>query len=340
MESSRPEAIRWGVLGTALIARQHVIPALQSAAGCDLVAVASRSADTASSAAEEFEIRKSHGSYEALLADPEIDAVYVPLPNDLHARWTIRALSAGKHVLCEKPITLRTAEAEKVAAAAAQHDVLVMEAFMYRFHPAWDIVRRLLTDDTIGRITDVSIWFGFRSTRPDDYRHTLATGGGALYDVGCYCVDVCRTLLGPVPENVLATARVGPESGVDMTFTAILDYGAGTATFTCSMEQEPQHSIVIHGTEGWISIADPFNCPRHHATTVTIGRGGNHHPHATTIETLRVPVADQYGLQATAFADAILAETAAPLPIEDSIDNMRLLERLFVAAGLTLPEPS
>jgi predicted dehydrogenase len=287
--------------------------------------------------AAEFGIPRSYGTYEAMLADPEIDAVYVPLPNDLHAPWTIRALQAGKHVLCEKPITLTTAEVEAVAAASAQHEVLVMEAFMYRFHPAWEIVRRLLAEDAIGHIIDVSMWFGFRSTRPDDYRHTLATGGGALYDVGCYCVDVCRTLLGPDPENALATARIGPESGVDMTFTAILDYGDATATFTCSMEQEPQHTIVIHGTGGWISIADPFNCPRNHATTVTIGRGGNHHPHATTVETIPVPVADQYGLQATAFADAVMAGAPAPLPIEGSIENMRLLERLFAAAGMTQP---
>lgn len=340
MNTARPEAVRWGVLGTALIARQHVIPALHEAARCDLVAIASRSNTSATEMADEFGIPRAHGTYEALLADPGIDAIYVPLPNDLHAPWSIRALSAGKNVLCEKPITLSSDQAEAVAATAAEHDVLVMEAFMYRFHPAWDTVRRLLAEDTIGRIIDVSIWFGFRSTRPDDYRHTLATGGGALYDVGCYAIDACRTLLGPKPENVMATARIGPESGVDMTFTAILDYGDATATFTCSMEQEPLHTIVIHGTRGWISIADPFNCPKDHATTVTIGRGGNHHPHATSVETLPVPVADQYGLQATAFADAILTGAAtAPLPIEDSIANMVLLERLLTAAGLTLPEP-
>ena len=337
MNTARPEAVRWGVLGTALIARQHMIPALQGADWCELYGIASRAAATAAAAAAEFNIPHSYGTYEAMLADPAIDAVYIPLPNDLHAPWTIRALAAGKHVLCEKPITLTAAEAAAIAAAASQSEVLAMEAFMYRFHPAWDIVRQLVTDDAIGRIIDVSMWFGFRPTRPDDYRHTLATGGGALYDVGCYCVDVCRTLLGPNPENLFATARIGPESGVDMTFSAILDYGDATATFTCSMEQEPQHSIVIHGTAGWVSIADPFNCPRDHATTVTLGRGGNHHPHATTVETLPVPVADQYGLQATAFADAILAGSAAPLPIDDSVDNMRLLEGLFAAAGLQLP---
>ncbi|MDJ0925217.1 MAG: Gfo/Idh/MocA family oxidoreductase [Acidimicrobiia bacterium] len=337
MDSAQPQAVRWGVLGTALIAREHVIPALHNARRCELDAIASRSHPMAETIAAEFDIPRAFGSYEEMLADPDIDAVYVPLPNDLHAPWTIRALGARKHVLCEKPLTLTTGEAEAVAAASAEHGVLVMEAFMYRFHPAWDTVRQLLADDAIGRIIDVSIWFGFRSTRPDDYRHTLSTGGGALYDVGCYAVDACRTLLGPDPNDVLATARIGPASGVDMTFSAILDYGDATASFTCSMEQEPQHTIVIHGTGGWISIADPFNCPRDHATTVTIGRGGNHHPHATKVDTLQMAVADQYGLQATAFADAVLGGTPAPLPIEDSIANVRLLERLFTAAGLELP---
>ena len=156
-----------------------------------------------------------------------------------------------------------------------------MEAFMYRFHPAWVAVRGLIGDGAIGRIIDVGIWFSFRSTRPTDYRHAFHSGGGALYDVGCYAVDTARMLLGDHPDRVLGTARVDPESGIDLTFSGILDYGDAFATFTCSMEQEPQHSVVIHGTAGWLSIADPFNCPADVATTVTIGTGGDHHPHAS-----------------------------------------------------------
>jgi predicted dehydrogenase len=200
-------------------------------------------------------------------------------------------------------------------------------------------LRRLLGTDAIGTITDVDIWFSFRSTRPTDYRHDVTAGGGALYDVGCYAIDVSRMLLGDEPDTVLGTARLDPGSGVDLTFSAIFDYGDAIATFTCSMEQEPLHRVVIHGTGGWISIADPFNCPPEVETTISIGTGGDHHPHASTIEVLTVPAANQYGLQATALTNAILNQTASPLPIESSIANMRLLERALRAAGIEPPTP-
>ena len=338
MGDSRKRA-RFGILGTGLIAQNHVIPALQGAERCDLVGIASRSAEKATEVAAAFSIPRAYGSYEELLADPRIDAVYLPLPNDLHVPWTKRAADAGKHILCEKPIALTSAEAEGLAAHCAARNVIAMEAFMYRFHPSWKIVRQRIADDAIGRLMDVGVWFSFRSTRVGDYRLNFGAGGGALYDVGCYAVNVSRMLLGDDPERVLGTARLDPETGVDMTFTGILDYGAAFASFTCSMEQEPQHSIVIHGSSGWISIADPFNCPPEVATKITIGTGGDSHPNASEIEILTVPPANQYGLQATALADAILTGGPSPLPLEDSIANMRLLERLFAAAGIQPPNP-
>lgn len=331
--------VRWGILGTGLIAQNHVIPALQGAARCELIAIGSRTAASAEAVATRFDIPRAYGSYEELLADPEVDAVYLPLPNDLHGIWTKRAADAGKHILCEKPLTLTSDEAGDVAAHCAQREVLAMEAFMYRFHPAWTVVQERIAAGAIGRIIDVGVWFAFRSTRAGDYRLDYSAGGGALYDVGCYAVNVSRMLLGDDPARVLGAARVDPESGVDLTFSGILDYGDAFATFTCSMEQEPQHSIVIHGTRGWLAVADPFNCPPEVATTVTIGTGGDHHPMASTIETITVPAANQYGLQATALADAILNGGPSPLPLEDSIANMKLLERLFAAAGIEPPQP-
>jgi predicted dehydrogenase len=325
------------VLGTGLIAKTHVIGAIQGADRCELVAIASRSEQTAKDVAVEHSIPRAYGSYDELLADPDIDCVYLPLPNHLHEPWIRRAADAGKHILCEKPITLTSEQAAGVARHCAERQVLVMEAFMYRFHPAWVKVRSLLADDTIGRIIDVAVWFSFRSDRPSDYRHDSAAGGGALYDVGCYAVDVSRTLLGNNPRRVLGAARM--EAGVDMTFSGILDYGDAFATFTCSMEQEPQHSIVIHGSGGWISVADPFNCAPEVATTVSVGTGGDHHPNASTIATHTIQPANQYGLQATALADAILDGTPAPLPLADSVANMRLLERLFAAADIQPPSP-
>lgn len=327
-------ALDWGVLGTALIAREHVIPALLGADLVNLVAVASRSEDRASEMANAFSIPRAYGSYEELLADESISVVYIPLPNHLHAPWIERAINAGKHVLCEKPLTLTAAETDVIAARAAAGGVIVMEAFMYRFHPAWDQVRRLLTEGRIGRVTDVAVWFSFRSTRPTDYRHSSGTGGGALYDVGCYAVDVIRTFLGNEPERVMGTGRLDPITGVDLTFTGILDYATGVGSFTCSMEQEPQHSVMIHGTQGWISIDDPFNCPTDHITTIHVGTGGNHHPHASTVESIEVAPADQYGLEATALSAAILNGEPSPYPIEDSVANARILDRLFAVAGI------
>jgi predicted dehydrogenase len=324
----------WGILGTALIARQHMIPALQEAAAVDLLAVASRHKDNAVRCATDFSIPTAHSPYEALLADDRIDCVYLPLPNQLHASWIMRAADSGKHILCEKPLALTVVEAERVADHCADRGIVVMEAFMYRFHPAWVQARDIIAGGRIGRITDVAVWFSFRSTRPTDFRHTERSGGGALYDVGCYAVDVIRTFLGDHPEHVVATARLDPTSGVDLTFSGILDYGSATGTFTCSMEQEPRHTVIVHGTDGWISVADPFNCPADFETTISIGTGGSHHPHASSVETISIPAANQYALQATAMSRAILAGEPSPHPIQETIHNTRIIERLLEAARI------
>jgi len=261
--SSKPPAtVRWGVLGTGLIARNHVFDAIRGAELCELRAVASRDGQRAADAAAEHDIEFAYGSYEELLADPNIDAVYLPLPNHLHAPWIRAAADAGKHVLCEKPLTLDGAEAEAVTAHCRARGVLLMEAFMYRFHPAWVEARRLIADGVIGRILDVAVWFAFRTTRSDDYRLVPEKGGGALLDVGCYAVNVSRMLLGDDPGAVHAAARLDPGTGIDITFSAVLDYGDAYCTFTCSMEHEPDHRVRVHGTGGWLSITDPFNSHR------------------------------------------------------------------------------
>ncbi|MGD8485593.1 MAG: Gfo/Idh/MocA family oxidoreductase [Chloroflexota bacterium] len=334
-------AVRWGVLGTARIARNYVFEAIREAELCELTAVASRDEARARAAAAEFGIPRVHASYEALLADPDIEAVYLPLPNDLHAPWIRAAADAGKHILCEKPLTLDAAEADAVAAYCRDRDVLLMEAFMYRFHPAWAEVRRLLAEDAIGRLTDLEIWFVFRSRQAaSDYRMTMARGGGALLDVGCYAVNLSRMLLGDEPDSVLAAARLDPSGEVDLTFSAILDYGDARSVFTASMEQEPDHRVRLHGTKGWLSVADPFNCPADHVTTITLASGGDAHPHHSSLRTLEVAAADHYGLQATSFARAILDGRPSPVPAEDAAANMRLIERLFAAAGLDGPGSS
>ena len=336
--SEPPATVRWGVLGTGAIVRNHVFDAIRGAELCELYAVASRDGQRAAAAATAHDIEVAYGSYEELLADPAIDVVYLPLPNHLHATWITAAADAGKHVLCEKPLTLDAPEAEAVAAHCRARGVLLMEAFMYRFHPAWVEARRLLADGAIGRILDVAVWFGFRTTRSNDYRLVREQGGGALLDVGCYAVNVSRMLLGDDPDVTHAAARLDAATGVDMTFSAVLDYDDAHCTFTCSLEHEADHRVRIHGTHGWLSIADPFNCPPDHATTITIATGGDDHPDHSSLRIIDIEAANQYGLQATAFARAILSGKASPLPPEDSISNMRLIGRLFASAGLDGPQ--
>lgn len=313
-----------------------MIPALHGAEHCDLRAIASRTPDLAALVAEDHAIPVVHGSYEDLLADPDVDAVYLPLPNHLHARWIRRAVDAGKHVLCEKPLTLTALQAETIGAYGEEHGVLVMEAFMYRFHPAWQTARKLIAAGAIGTVTDVDIRFGFRSRRDDDYRMVPRFGGGALYDVGCYAINASRMLLGDVPERVHAAAHLHPNHGVDMTMSAILDYGTARATFTCSMEQEPDHRLHIYGTEGWMTIEDPFNCPPDKGTRIVLATGGDDVPYDSTHRVIDVPPGNQYGIQATAFSRAILERRPAPLPVSDTVANMRVIERVFAAAGLTM----
>ena len=331
--------VRWGVLGaTARIARNHVFAAIRDAELCELTAVASRDREQGAAVAAEYGIDRVYGSYEELLADSAIDAVYLPLPNDLHAPWIRAAADAGKHILCEKPLSLDAAEAEAVAKYCRDRDVLLMEAFMYRFHPAWAEARRLLTDGAIGRLLDLEVWFAFRSRlEASDYRMTMGRGGGALLDVGCYAVNLSRWLLGDEPEHVQARAMLDPATGIDLTFSAILDYGDAQSTFTAGIEHEPDHRVRLHGTHGWLSIADPFNCPATHRTTITISTGGDAHPHHSSAQTIDVVAADQYGLQATAFARAIIERGPSPIPPEDAIANMRLVGRLFAAAGMDGP---
>ena len=336
--SEGAERVRWGVLGAARIARNHVFTAIRDAELCELTAVASRDETRAAASAVEFGIPRVYGSYDALLADPDIDAVYIPLPNDLHAPWIRAAADAGKHILCEKPLSLDTAEAAAVEAYCADRGILLMEAFMYRFHPAWTEARRLLAEGAIGRLTAIETWFSFRA-RDDgsDYRRRVSSGGGALLDLGCYAVNLSRWLLGDEPAAVTASASLDPGGEVDLTFSAILDYGDARSVFTVSMEQEADHRVRLHGTDGWLSVADPFNCPADHATTITVASGGDAHPHESARRTIDIEAANQYGLEVTALARAIIDGGPSSVAAGDAVANMRLLGRLFDAAGLDGP---
>ena len=323
--------LRIGVLSTADIARRKVIPGLRRTARCEVVAIASRDAGRARQVAAELGIPTAHASYEELLADPAVDAVYIPLPNHLHAEWTIAAARAGKHVLCEKPLALSAAEAETMVEACRAAGVVVMEAFMYRHHPSWLAARELVASGRIGRLMAVQSWFSFYNDDPTNIRNIRAYGGGAMYDIGCYAVNLSRMLFKGEPDGVQASMVRDPVSDVDIVASAILRFGDGIASFTCSTRTETDQRVDIYGTTGRISIWIPFNIPPDLPTRVSLVAGGDP-PVAPAVETFEFPPADPYAVEADLFAAAVLDGAPLPVAIDDAVANLRIMEAIVDAA--------
>jgi len=323
--------LRWGVLSTADIARTKVIPGMRRAARADVVAIASRDATRARAVAAELAIPTAHSSYEALLADPDVDAVYLPLPNHLHPEWAIAALRAGKHVLCEKPLAMSSAEARRMGEAAEATGMHLMEAFMYRLHPSWVAVRELVASGRIGRLVAIQSWFSYFNDDPTNIRNIRDAGGGALYDIGCYCVNLSRTLFGSEPSRVDGFLVRDPVGGTDILTSGLLQFGDGVATFTCSTRAEDDQRVHIYGTEGRISVGIPFNIPPDLPTRVFVSAGGDP-PVAPNTEVLTFDVADPYAVEVDRFAEVVLDGAPMPFPPLDAVANLEVMERIFEAA--------
>ena len=324
--------VRWGILSTADIGRRKVIPGMLKAERCEVAAIGSRDGEAARRVADELGIPRAHGSYEALLADPDVDAVYIPLPNHMHAAWAIAAARAGKHVLCEKPLTLTSADAERVVEACEREGVRLMEAFMYRLHQSWDAVRDIVASGRIGRLRTVQSWFSYYNDDPANIRNQQEAGGGALWDIGCYTVNLSRMLFDAEPDTVKASLVRDPATGVDVLTSAILGFGDGLASFTVSTRVESDQRVHIAGTDGRISIDIPFNIPPDRPTKVFVTEGGDP-PVAPATETLTFETADPYTVEAERFAAAILDDMPTPTPPEDAIGTVRTIERIFAAAA-------
>jgi predicted dehydrogenase len=322
------DVVRWGVLSTARIGVDKVIPATRTAPRCEVVAIASRELARAQAAASALGIERAYGSYEALLADPDVDAVYNPLPNDLHAPWTIAAAGAGKHVLCEKPLAMDAAEAERMIAACEEAGVLLMEAFMYRLHPTWVAVRELVTSGRIGELRAVQSWFSYFNDDPNDIRNIAASGGGALYDIGCYSVNLSRMLFGTEPVRIQGSVTRDPVTGIDTLTSGILGFADGVATFTCAIRAEPDQRVHIYGANGRISFEIPFNIPPDLPMRVFVTAGGDPLVRPET-EVLTFDPANEYTIQAERFAAAVLDRTPVPIPPSDAVGNLRVIEELF-----------
>jgi predicted dehydrogenase len=326
------QRLRWGILSTANIARTKVVPGMQKAASCEVVAVGSCDLVAARRFADDLGIPRAHGSYEALLADPEVDVVYIPLPNHLHLKWTIAAAEAGKHVLCEKPLAISASDAQRMVDACETAGVRLMEAFMYRLHPSWQAVLRLVASGRIGRLVGVQSWFSFFNDDPTNIRNMHDAGGGALFDVGCYCVNLSRMLFGQEPARVEASIQRDPELRVDIVTSALLEFpDGGVASFTCSTRAEPDQRVHVYGTDGRISIGIPFNIPPDRPTEIFLTHGGEP-PVAPATETLTFPTADPYAVEAEAFAKAVLNGRPTPTPPADAVANLRVIEAIFAAA--------
>ncbi|HET6745054.1 MAG TPA: Gfo/Idh/MocA family oxidoreductase [Candidatus Limnocylindria bacterium] len=329
---SRVRVLRWGILSTADIARRKVVPGMRKARRCEIVAIASRDAATVSRVAVELGIPRAHASYEALLADPDVDAVYIPLPNHLHAKWSMAAARAGKHVLCEKPLAMTAADAQRMIDVAREQGVHLMEAFMYRLHPSWTAVQEMVTSGRIGRLTSVQSWFSYFNDDPSNIRNVRDAGGGALFDIGSYGVNLSRWLFGTEPTNVSAAIVRDPVMDVDVLTSAILTFRDGIATFTCSTRAEDDQRVHIYGTEGRISIGIPFNIPPDRPTEVFVSAGGDP-PVAPNTEVLTFATADPYTVETERFAEAVLDGLPTPIPPQDAVANLQVIERIFVAGA-------
>jgi predicted dehydrogenase len=323
--------VRWGILSTANIGVRKVIPATQKAERCEVIAIASRDGERAARTAAELGIPRAHEGYDALLSDPDVDAVYIPLPNSEHEAWTIAAARAGKHVLCEKPLAMTAAEAEEMIRACADEGVLLMEAFMYRLHPSWEAVRDLVGSGRIGRVRAIQSWFSYFNDDPGNIRNVPELGGGALYDIGCYCINLSRMLFGGEPTGIEASVT-RDATGTDVLTSAILAFDDDVAVFTCSTRAEPDQRVHIYGTEGRISIGIPFNIPPDRPAEITVTAGGDP-PVSPASETLTFAAADEYTIQAERFANAVLDSRPLPIPPEDAIGNLRVIDAIFRAGG-------
>ncbi len=320
------EKVRWGILSTAKIGTNRVIPAMQKGKYCEIIAIASRQLDKAQAAARELGISKAYGTYDELLNDPDVDAIYNPLPNHLHVPWTIKAMEAGKHVLCEKPIGLSSAEGQKIVDEAKKRPELkVMEAFMYRHHPQWQTARQFIEEGKIGKLRMVQSVFSYFNINADDIRNKAEIGGGGLMDIGCYNVSLSRFIFGSEPKKVCGIMEMDPQFKTDRLVSAILDFGCGTAVFTCSTQLSRYQRVNIFGTEGRVELEN-INYPADEASKLWLQQDEE-------ITELPIPKCDHYEIQGDRFSLAIINDTEVFTPIEDAIANMKVLEAIVQSAS-------
>ncbi len=321
------EPVKWGIVSTANIGLEQVVPAMARSPSCDIVAIASRDRARAEAAAAKLAIPRAYGSYEALFADTEVEAVYNPLPNHLHVPVSIQAAEAGKHVLCEKPIALTAAEAETLIAARERAGVVIAEAFMVRHHPQWRRARTLVRNGAIGRLRTIQCAFSYFNADPANIRNQIDSGGGALYDIGVYPIVMARYLFGAEPRRVVGLIERDPSFGIDRLTSGLLEFAEGQASFFCSTQLASYQRVQVFGTEGRIEIEIPFNPPPDRPARIFLDDGSALGDASATEESF--DVTDQYGLQGEAFSRCVREGSSLEFPLEDSVLNMNVVDALF-----------
>jgi predicted dehydrogenase len=318
--------LRWGVLGVSKFAVNKAIPGMLKSAGSEVAAIASRDLAKAQAAATQLGIPQVYGSYEELLADPTIEAIYNPLPNHLHVPWSIKAVAAGKHVLCEKPLSMALADIDDLIAARDRAGVIVGEAFMVRTHPQWLRVREIAASGRLGPLRAAAGFFSYFNADPANIRNQVALGGGGLMDIGCYPIFTTRFVFGEEPRRVCALLEADPALGTDRLTSAILEFPSGQAIFTCSTQLVPYQRMQFYGTKGRVEVEIPFNAPPDRPTRIFVDDGGDLFGATVTTETF--PVGDQYTWQADAFASAVAGEHSVAVPLEEAWKNMAVIEAI------------
>src|SRR6266851_3343512 len=325
----KQDKVKWGVLGAASIATKKVIPGMQKGEWSEIAAIASRDLRKAEDAARKLGIPRAYGSYEELLADKEIEAIYNPLPNHLHVPWSIKAAEAGKHVLCEKPLSLNVAEAKTLLQVRERCGVKIGEAFMVKTHPQWLRTRELIQKCVIGELRAIVGVFSYFNRDPSNVRSKLEWGGGGMMDIGCYPITTSRFIFGEEPARVAGLIERDPDFKTDRLASAILEFPSGQAVFTCSTQLVPYQRMQFLGTKGRIEIEIPFNAPPDRPTRIFIDDGRD--VFGGGIRTETIPVCDQYTVQGDGFSRAIREGIDVPVPLEDAIANMAVIEAVFRA---------
>jgi len=318
---------RWGILSTAKIGREQVIPQLQDSENGVVTAIASRDHSRARALADRFGAPLAFSSYDELLASPDVDGVYIPLPTSQHIEWAIKAAKAGKHVLCEKPIALHADEIAPLIAARDANNVLVCEAFMVTYHPQWEKVRSLISEGAIGRLRHVQGAFSYFNTDPDNMRNNPALGGGGLPDIGVYLAVTARYSTGKEPLRVQATVEFDPNFGTDRYASVKADFGGFDMSFYCSTQMAARQLMIFHGEDGYIEVTAPFNSGDYGHPTVLLEKSG--HDHATTF---RFGGVRQYRLQAEAFVRKVNGEAEEVFTLEQSVLNQKFIDSVYRAA--------